>query len=67
VAAMSVAKRVADEMDVILGQEVGYNIRFEDVTTEKTFLNFSPSDLNQPGYPCLNKRLVLLALRCGIF
>jgi pre-mRNA-splicing factor ATP-dependent RNA helicase DHX15/PRP43 len=40
VAAMSVAQRVADEMDVILGQEVGYNIRFEDVTTEKTFLKY---------------------------
>ena len=29
VAAMSVAQRVADEMDVKLGEEVGYNIRFE--------------------------------------
>ena len=27
VAAMSVAKRVAEEMDVMLGQEVGYTIR----------------------------------------
>jgi pre-mRNA-splicing factor ATP-dependent RNA helicase DHX15/PRP43 len=40
VAAMSVAKRVADELDVVLGQEVGYNIRFEDVTTEKTILKY---------------------------
>eukprot|EP00005_Dracoamoeba_jomungandri_P006061 CAMPEP_0174261780 /NCGR_PEP_ID=MMETSP0439-20130205/12156_1 /TAXON_ID=0 /ORGANISM="Stereomyxa ramosa, Strain Chinc5" /LENGTH=554 /DNA_ID=CAMNT_0015346343 /DNA_START=17 /DNA_END=1678 /DNA_ORIENTATION=+ len=40
VAAMSVAKRVADEMDVILGQEVGYNIRFEDVTSNKTVLKY---------------------------
>ena len=32
VAAMSVAKRVADEMDVVLGQGVGYTIRFEDMT-----------------------------------
>ncbi|KAI0808125.1 pre-mRNA-splicing factor ATP-dependent RNA helicase PRP43 [Fomes fomentarius] len=32
VAAMSVAKRVADEMDVQLGKEVGYSIRFEDMT-----------------------------------
>ena len=30
VAAMSVAKRVADEMDVKIGEQVGYNIRFED-------------------------------------
>lgn len=40
VAAMSVAKRVADEMDVVLGKEVGYNIRFEDVTSERTFLKY---------------------------
>lgn len=38
VAAMSVAKRVADEMDVQLGEEVGYNIRFENATSPKTFL-----------------------------
>ena len=35
---MSVAKRVADEMDVTLGDEVGYSIRFEDCTSSKTFL-----------------------------
>ncbi|CAE7384270.1 unnamed protein product [Symbiodinium natans] len=40
VAAMSVAARVAQEMDVELGQEVGYNIRFEDVTSEKTRLKY---------------------------
>ena len=33
VAAMSVAQRVAQEMDVTLGQEVGYSIRFEDKTS----------------------------------
>lgn len=38
VAAMSVAKRVADEMDVKLGDEVGYSIRFEDMCGEKTKL-----------------------------
>jgi len=38
VAAMSVAKRVADEMDVRLGEEVGYTIRFEDLTCPKTKL-----------------------------
>ena len=36
VAATSVARRVAEEMDVVLGEEVGYTIRFEDVTTEGT-------------------------------
>ncbi|KAI4086666.1 MAG: hypothetical protein LQ344_007370 [Seirophora lacunosa] len=40
VAAMSVAQRVADEMDVPLGEEVGYNIRFEDVTGPKTILKY---------------------------
>ncbi|CAD6502698.1 BgTH12-05288 [Blumeria graminis f. sp. triticale] len=40
VAAMSVAQRVADEMDVELGEEVGYNIRFEDVTGPKTILKY---------------------------
>lgn len=34
VAAMSVAKRVSEEMNVTLGEEVGYAIRFEDVTCE---------------------------------
>jgi pre-mRNA-splicing factor ATP-dependent RNA helicase DHX15/PRP43 len=37
---MSVAKRVADEMDVELGEEVGYSIRFEDCTSPKTFLKY---------------------------
>ena len=32
VAAMLVSKRVSEEMDVELGEEVGYTIRFEDVT-----------------------------------
>jgi len=40
VAAMSVAKRVADELDVKLGDEVGYSIRFEDVTSQKTVLKY---------------------------
>ena len=34
VAAMSVAKRVSEEMDVKLGEEVGYAIRFEDCTSK---------------------------------
>ncbi|TFK51412.1 P-loop containing nucleoside triphosphate hydrolase protein [Heliocybe sulcata] len=41
VAAMSVAKRVADEMDVPLGKQVGYSIRFEDMTEPgTTFLKY---------------------------
>ena len=34
VAAMSVAKRVSEEMEVKLGEEVRYAIRFEDCTHE---------------------------------
>lgn len=40
VAAMSVAQRVADEMDVALGEEVGYSIRFEDRTSSKTIMKY---------------------------
>ena len=40
VAAMSVAQRVANEMDVSLGQEVGYSIRFEDCSSPKTILKY---------------------------
>ncbi|OQR75828.1 putative pre-mRNA-splicing factor ATP-dependent RNA helicase DHX15-like [Tropilaelaps mercedesae] len=40
VAAMSVATRVAEEMDVALGQEVGYSIRFEDCSGPKTLLKY---------------------------
>lgn len=40
VAAMSIARRVAEEMDVKLGQHVGYTIRFEDVTDHSTVLKF---------------------------
>ena len=40
VAAMSVAKRVAEEMDVTLGDECGYAIRFEDMTSEKTVIKY---------------------------
>ncbi len=40
VAAMSVAKRVSEEMDVILGEEVGYTIRYEDKTSNKTKLKY---------------------------
>ncbi|KAF2018565.1 P-loop containing nucleoside triphosphate hydrolase protein [Aaosphaeria arxii CBS 175.79] len=40
VAAMSVAQRVAEEMDVNLGEEVGYSIRFEDKTGPNTMLKY---------------------------
>jgi pre-mRNA-splicing factor ATP-dependent RNA helicase DHX15/PRP43 len=37
---MSVSKRVSEEMDVPLGQEVGYTIRFEDKTSPRTLLKY---------------------------
>ncbi|XP_074274645.1 putative pre-mRNA-splicing factor ATP-dependent RNA helicase DEAH2 isoform X3 [Silene latifolia] len=40
VAAMSVSRRVAEEMDVTLGEEVGYSIRFEDCSSAKTVLKY---------------------------
>ncbi|CAB4269371.1 unnamed protein product [Prunus armeniaca] len=41
VAAMSVSRRVAEEMDVRIGEEVGYTIRFEDCSSaSKTLLKY---------------------------
>jgi ATP-dependent RNA helicase DHX8/PRP22 len=40
VAAMSVAKRVADEFGCRCGQEVGYSIRFDDCTSSDTIIKY---------------------------
>ncbi|CAA7396407.1 unnamed protein product [Spirodela intermedia] len=40
VAAVSVARRVAQELGVRLGDEVGYTIRFEDRTSENTRIKY---------------------------
>ena len=40
VAAMSVAKRVSEEMECELGGLVGYSIRFEDCTSDKTRIKY---------------------------
>ena len=40
VAAMSVSRRVAEEMDVTIGEEVGYSIRFEDRSSARTVLKY---------------------------
>ncbi|UNI14744.1 RNA helicase [Purpureocillium takamizusanense] len=62
VAAMSVAKRVADEMQVRLGSTVGYSIRFEDVTSDETVIKYMTDgillreSLNEPDldrYSCI--------------
>ena len=40
VAAISVSARVATEMNVKLGHEVGYSIRFENCTSQKTIIQY---------------------------
>jgi ATP-dependent RNA helicase DHX8/PRP22 len=47
VAAMSVAKRVAEEVGCQLGQEVGYTIRFEDCTTPATKIKYMTDGMLQ--------------------
>ncbi|GAA5854354.1 hypothetical protein JCM9279_004730 [Rhodotorula babjevae] len=62
VAAMSVAARVADEVGCRLGAEVGYSIRFEDCTSDKTKIKYMTDGmllrefLTEPdlaGYSCM--------------
>ncbi|RYO77713.1 hypothetical protein DL764_010187 [Monosporascus ibericus] len=62
VAAMSVAKRVAEEMEVKLGSTVGYAIRFEDCTSRDTVIKYMTDgvllreSLNEPDldrYSCV--------------
>ncbi|KAG5513861.1 hypothetical protein PMAC_000483 [Pneumocystis sp. 'macacae'] len=47
VAAMSVAKRVAEEVGCRLGQEVGYTIRFEDCTSSETKIKYMTDGMLQ--------------------
>lgn len=46
VAAVSVSRRVAQELGVQLGEEVGYAIRFEDRTSRNTRINLADPELN---------------------
>lgn len=47
VAAMSVAKRVAEEVGCRLGQDVGYTIRFEDCTGPETKIKYMTDGMLQ--------------------
>ncbi|KAG6919029.1 hypothetical protein DXG01_009739 [Tephrocybe rancida] len=47
VAAMSVAKRVSEEVGSRLGQEVGYTIRFEDCTSPETKIKYMTDGMLQ--------------------
>ena len=40
VAAITVAKRVSEERGCELGDEVGYSVRFDDCTSENTYIKF---------------------------
>ena len=40
VAAMSIAKRVSQEMEVELGEQVGYTVRFDDKTSQNTLIKY---------------------------
>lgn len=52
VAAVSVAKRVAEEVGCRLGTEVGYTIRFEDLTSPETKIKFMVSLDFRVGFSC---------------
>ncbi|KAJ4911098.1 RNA helicase family protein [Raphanus sativus] len=45
IAAVTAAKRVAEECDVQLGQRVGYSIRFDNTTSSSTRLIYTTDDL----------------------
>jgi pre-mRNA-splicing factor ATP-dependent RNA helicase DHX16 len=64
VAAMSVAARVSEEMNTKLGHEVGYSIRFEDCTSEKTIIKYMTDGmllrefLNEPDLSSYNVLII---------
>ncbi|KKY22326.1 putative atp-dependent rna helicase dhx8 [Diplodia seriata] len=63
VAAMSVAKRVAEEVGCKLGAEVGYTIRFEDCTCPDTKIKYMTDGIMQREIlldPMLNKYSVII-------
>lgn len=63
VAAMSVAKRVAEEVGCRLGEEVGYTIRFEDRTSPSTRIKYMTDGILQREIlldPLLQKYKVII-------
>jgi ATP-dependent RNA helicase DHX8/PRP22 len=63
VAAMSVAARVADEVGCPLGEEVGYTIRFEDKTCDRTKIKYMTDGIMQREIlldPTLSKYSVIM-------
>ncbi|CAI7586465.1 unnamed protein product [Penicillium manginii] len=71
VAAMSVAARVADEMGTKIGNEVGYAIRFEDNTSDKTIIKYMTDEPDLGQYSALmideaHERTVPTDIACGL-
>lgn len=63
VAAMSVAKRVSEEVGCRLGEEVGYTIRFEDMTSPSTRIKYMTDGILQREIlldPLLQKYKVIM-------
>lgn len=63
VAAVSVAKRVAEEVGCKVGEEVGYYIRFEDITSPKTKIKYMTDGMLQREAlldPSMLKYLVIM-------
>jgi ATP-dependent RNA helicase DHX8/PRP22 len=63
VAAVSVAKRVAEEYGCALGEQVGYSIRFEDVTSSDTLIKYMTDGMLMREYLAdndLNRYAVLM-------
>lgn len=64
VAAVSVAKRVSEEFGCSLGEQVGYSIRFEDVTSPETVIKYMTDGMLMREYLADNdlKRYSVLML-----
>ena len=63
VAAMSVAQRVSDEVGCRLGEEVGYTIRFEDKSSDRTRIKYMTDGIMQREIlldPTLSKYSVIM-------
>lgn len=62
VAAVSVAKRVAEEFGCSLGEQVGYSIRFEDCTSKDTIIKYMTDGMLMREYLADNDLLRYSAL-----
>lgn len=62
-AAVSASQRVSEEMDLILGDEVGYSIRFEDKSSAKTKIKYMTDEMlisEAVIDPSLNKYSIII-------